>query len=89
MVTENDRRWPVGLHGTPGRFGKLIEYHLFDAPFFSVHGKQASVSCSTTPHKHQWYVFGTGLLSAGDALQGDSFAAAGFGGALCAMQCGT
>ena len=48
MVTENDRRWPVGLHGTPGRFGKLIEYHLFDAPFFSVHGKQASVGrCST------------------------------------------
>jgi len=47
MVTENDRRWPVGLHGTPGRFGKLIEYHLFDAPFFSVHGKQASVGlCS-------------------------------------------
>ena len=45
MVTENDRRWPVGLHGTPGRFGKLIEYHLFDAPFFSVHGKQASVGC--------------------------------------------
>jgi fatty acid synthase len=44
MVTENDRRWPVGLHGTPGRFGKLIEYHMFDAPFFSVHGKQASVS---------------------------------------------
>lgn len=44
MVTENDRRWPVGLHGTPGRFGKLIEYHLFDAPFFSVHGKQAQVS---------------------------------------------
>ncbi|CAL8464659.1 g4194 [Coccomyxa elongata] len=42
MVTENDRRWPVGLHGTPGRFGKLVEYHLFDAPFFSVHGKQAS-----------------------------------------------
>lgn len=46
MVTENDRRWPVGLHGTPGRFGKLIEYHLFDAPFFSVHGKQASVRSS-------------------------------------------
>ena len=43
MVTENERRWPVGLHGTPGRFGKLVEYHLFDAPFFSVHGKQAQV----------------------------------------------
>ena len=43
MITENDRRWPVGLHGTPARFGKLVEYHLFDAPFFSVHGKQAQV----------------------------------------------
>lgn len=52
MVTENDRRWPVGLHGTPGRFGKLIEYHLFDAPFFSVHGKQASVGCCRTVMTH-------------------------------------
>ena len=43
MVTDNDRRWPSGLHGTPARFGKLVEYHLFDAPFFSVHGKQAQV----------------------------------------------
>ena len=49
MVTENDRRWPVGLHGTPGRFGKLVEYHLFDAPFFAVHGKQAAVSHSHMP----------------------------------------
>lgn len=47
MVTENNRRWPVGLHGTPGRFGKLVEYHLFDAPFFAVHGKQAAVSRDT------------------------------------------
>jgi hypothetical protein len=45
MVTENARRWPVGLHETPKRFGKLVEYHLFDAPFFSVHGKQAQVRC--------------------------------------------
>ena len=58
MVTENDRRWPVGLHGTPGRFGKLIEYHLFDAPFFSVHGKQASVSCCTASHNCQWHALG-------------------------------
>ena len=50
MVTENDRRWPVGLHGTPGRFGKLVEYHLFDAPFFAVHGKQAAVSHSAALH---------------------------------------
>lgn len=48
MVTENARRWPVGLHETPKRFGKLIEYHLFDAPFFSVHGKQAQVCSATT-----------------------------------------
>lgn len=47
MVTENARRWPVGLHETPKRFGKLIEYHLFDAPFFSVHGKQAQVRTTT------------------------------------------
>ena len=43
MVTENGRRWPVGLHGTPARFGKLLEYVNFDATFFAVHGKQASV----------------------------------------------
>ena len=44
MCTQDDRRWPVGLHGTPERFGKLVEYNLFDASFFSVHGKQAQVS---------------------------------------------
>ena len=43
MVTENARRWPVGLHGTPARFGKLLDYVNFDATFFAVHGKQASV----------------------------------------------
>ena len=43
MVTENARRWPVGLHGTPARFGKLLDYVSFDATFFAVHGKQASV----------------------------------------------
>ena len=42
MVTANSRRWPVGLHGTPARFGKLLEYFNFDATFFAVHGKQAS-----------------------------------------------
>ena len=44
MCTQDNRRWPVGLHGTPERFGKLVEYNLFDASFFSVHGKQAQVS---------------------------------------------
>ena len=48
MCTKDDRRWPVGLHGTPERFGKLVEYNRFDASFFSVHGKQAQVSSS--PH---------------------------------------
>ena len=43
MVTEDARRWPVGLHGTPARFGKLLDYVSFDATFFAVHGKQASV----------------------------------------------
>ena len=49
MVTENGRRWPVGLHGTPARFGKLLEYVNFDATFFAVHGKQASVRGHTPP----------------------------------------
>ena len=43
MVTLDGRRWPAGLHNTPGRFGKLIEFDRFDASFFSVHGKQAQV----------------------------------------------
>ena len=44
MVTADGRRWPVGLHNTPPRFGKLREYERFDAAFFSVHGKQAQVA---------------------------------------------
>lgn len=43
MVTSNDNRWPIGLHGTPPRFGKVPDYERFDASFFSVHGKQAQV----------------------------------------------
>ena len=43
MCTQDERRWPVGLYGTPERFGKLVEYNRFDASFFSVHGKQAQV----------------------------------------------
>ena len=43
MVTSNDKRWPVGLHGTPPRSGKVPDYEKFDASFFSVHGKQAQV----------------------------------------------
>lgn len=48
MVTLDGRRWPAGLHNTPARFGKLVEYDRFDASFFSVHGKQAQV-CSPGP----------------------------------------
>ena len=44
MCSQDERRWPVGLYGTPERFGKLVEYNRFDASFFSVHGKQAQVS---------------------------------------------
>ena len=47
MVTSNDLRWPVGLHGTPPRSGKVLDYEKFDAPFFSVHGKQAQVSLAS------------------------------------------
>ena len=48
MVTSDDRRWPVGLHGTPPKSGKILDYDRFDAPFFAVHGKQAQVSSSST-----------------------------------------
>lgn len=54
MVTENSRRWPVGLHGTPARFGKLLEYVNFDATFFAVHGKQASVRALALLGIAQW-----------------------------------
>lgn len=46
MVTSNDSRWPVELHGTPARFGKVPDFERFDASFFPVHGKQAQVSCA-------------------------------------------
>ena len=56
MVTSNDLRWPVGLHGTPPRSGKVLDYEKFDAPFFSVHGKQAQVSlaCNQAPSLAIW-----------------------------------
>ncbi|RVE51369.1 hypothetical protein evm_003924 [Chilo suppressalis] len=41
LVTEDDRRWPPGLHGLPHRNGKLKELKYFDATFFGVHAKQA------------------------------------------------
>ena len=51
MVTESDKRWPVGLHGTPKRFGKLLDYETFDQAFFSVHGKQAQVRFGLLLHR--------------------------------------
>ncbi|XP_005094185.1 fatty acid synthase [Aplysia californica] len=41
MVTADNRRWEVGLHGVPPRNGKLLEIAKFDAGFFGVHPKQA------------------------------------------------
>lgn len=42
MITDDDRRWPPGLHGLPTRSGKLKDIKSFDATFFSVHAKQAN-----------------------------------------------
>ena len=41
MVTEDDRRWPPGLHGLPRRNGKLKDVSHFDAEFFRVNPAQA------------------------------------------------
>ncbi|CAL1537406.1 unnamed protein product [Lymnaea stagnalis] len=41
MVTADNRRWEIGLHGNPPRNGKLKEIRHFDAAFFGVHPKQA------------------------------------------------
>nr|QNL15121.1 fatty acid synthase 1 [Meteorus pulchricornis] len=43
MVTDDERRWPRGLHGLPARTGKLKDLASFDATFFGVHAKQANV----------------------------------------------
>ncbi|KAK0084976.1 hypothetical protein PV325_006291 [Microctonus aethiopoides] len=43
LVTDDERRWPRGLHGLPARTGKLKDLASFDATFFGVHAKQASV----------------------------------------------
>lgn len=43
MVTDDERRWPSGLHGLPTRTGKLKDLASFDAVFFGVHAKQATV----------------------------------------------
>ncbi|XP_057332495.1 fatty acid synthase [Microplitis mediator] len=43
LVTDDERRWPRGLHGLPARSGKLKDLASFDATFFGVHAKQATV----------------------------------------------
>ncbi|XP_014215720.1 fatty acid synthase [Copidosoma floridanum] len=43
LVTDDDRRWPPGLYGLPTRSGKLKDLASFDATFFGVHAKQATV----------------------------------------------
>ncbi|KAJ8891053.1 hypothetical protein PR048_010562 [Dryococelus australis] len=43
LITEDDRRWPVGQHGLPSRSGKLKDISRFDASFFGVHPKQAEM----------------------------------------------
>lgn len=42
MVTTDNRRWTVGLHGCPPRNGKVPELTKFDAGFFGVHHKQTN-----------------------------------------------
>ena len=41
MVTEDDRRWPPGLHNLPRRNGKLKDLSKFDAEFFRINPAQA------------------------------------------------
>ncbi|KAJ8688225.1 hypothetical protein QAD02_024020, partial [Eretmocerus hayati] len=43
LVTDDERRWPSGIHGLPARTGKIKELAKFDATFFGVHAKQANV----------------------------------------------
>jgi fatty acid synthase len=43
MITEDERRWPLGLYGLPTKSGKIKDLSKFDAQFFGVHGKQANL----------------------------------------------
>ncbi|XP_075224694.1 fatty acid synthase-like [Lycorma delicatula] len=43
LITDDERRWPSGIHGLPTRTGKLKDLQYFDATFFGVHAKQAHV----------------------------------------------
>ena len=42
MVTDDDRRWPVGLYNLPHGSGKIKHLEKFDSQFFGVHGKQTN-----------------------------------------------
>ena len=42
-MTDDERRWPRGMHGLPERTGKIKDLASFDATFFGVHAKQANV----------------------------------------------
>ena len=44
MLTQDNRRWPVGQLNTPLRTGKVPDFDRFDASFFAVHGQQAQVA---------------------------------------------
>ena len=41
MVTEDNRRWPPGLHDLPRKNGKLKDISRFDAEFFRINPTQA------------------------------------------------
>nr|XP_023011970.1 fatty acid synthase-like [Leptinotarsa decemlineata] len=44
LISEDDRRYPAGLAGTPRRLGKIPEIKKFDAAFFGIHPTQADFS---------------------------------------------
>ncbi|KAG5873391.1 hypothetical protein JTB14_027737 [Gonioctena quinquepunctata] len=49
LTTEDDRRYPLGILGTPKRSGIISEIDKFDAEFFGIHGKQ--VDCMDPRHR--------------------------------------
>jgi fatty acid synthase len=43
MITEDERRWPLGLYGLQTKSEKIKDLSKFDAQFFGVHRKQANL----------------------------------------------
>ena len=43
MITEDERRWPLGLYGLPGRSGKIKDLSKFDAQFFAISQQEAKL----------------------------------------------